>query len=58
MAVPATRIVQSQLYGVRTDDPITWLVTPLLLAGASVCVSTIPARWAARIDPVVALRSE
>ncbi len=58
VAVPATRIVQSQLYGVRTDDPITWLVTPLLLIGASVCVSTIPARWAARIDPVVALRSE
>jgi predicted permease len=57
-AVPAGRIVQSQLYGVKTDDPLTWLVTPLLLVGAAVWVSMVPARRAARIDPVVALRSE
>lgn len=57
-AVPATRIIQSQLYGVKAYDPITWLVTPLLLVGAAVWVSTVPARRAARIDPVVALRYE
>lgn len=57
-AVPASRIVQSQLYGVRTDDPLTWLITPILLVGAAVWVSAIPARRAARIDPVEALRSE
>ncbi|MFL6258129.1 MAG: ABC transporter permease [Thermoanaerobaculia bacterium] len=58
LAVPASRIVQSQLYGVKTDDPITWLVTPLILFAAAVWVSTVPARRAARIDPVVALRNE
>jgi len=57
-AVPASRIIQSQLYGVKTDDPITWLVTPLILFAGAVWVSTVPARRAARIDPVVALRCE
>lgn len=57
-AVPASRIVQSELYGVKVDDPVTWLLTPLVLVGTAVWVSTIPARRAARIDPVVALRSE
>jgi putative ABC transport system permease protein len=57
-AVPASRIVQSQLYSVKTYDPITWLVTPLILFAAAVWVSTVPARRAARIDPVVALRYE
>jgi putative ABC transport system permease protein len=57
-AVPASRIVQGQLYGVKTDDPLTWLVTPLVLIGAAVWVSTVPARRAARIDPVVALRAD
>jgi predicted permease len=57
-AVPASRIVQSQLYGVKADDPLTWLLAPLLLVGLAVWVSTVPARRAARIDPVAALRSE
>lgn len=55
-AAPTSRLVQSQLYGVKADDPITWLVTPLVLVGAAVWVSAVPARRAARIDPVVALR--
>jgi putative ABC transport system permease protein len=57
-AVPASRIVESQLYRVKTNDPITWLITPLILFAGAVWVSTVPARRAARIDPVVALRSE
>jgi len=57
-AAPASRIVQSQLFGVKADDSITWLVTSLVLIGAAVGISTIPARRAARIDPVVALRYE
>jgi putative ABC transport system permease protein len=58
VAAPSSRLVQSQLYGVKADDPITWLVAPLLLVGAAVWVSMVPARRAARIDPVVALRYE
>lgn len=57
-AVPSSRIIQSQLYGVKADDPLTWLLTPLVLVGMAVWVSTVPARRAARIDPVAALRSE
>lgn len=57
-AVPASRIIQSQLYGVEADDPLTWFLTPLVLIGVAVWVSMIPARRAARMDPVAALRSE
>ncbi|HKV11856.1 MAG TPA: ABC transporter permease [Thermoanaerobaculia bacterium] len=57
-AVPSIRIVESQLYGVETDDPVTWLGIPLILVCAAMLVSAVPARRAARIDPVAALRSE
>jgi putative ABC transport system permease protein len=57
-AAPASRIVQSQLFGVKADDPVTWLVAPLVLIGVAIWISTVPARRAARIDPVVALRFE
>jgi predicted permease len=57
-ALPASRIVQGLLYGVKTEDPLTWSVTPLILFLGAVLVSTVPARRAARINPVVALRCE
>jgi predicted permease len=58
IAVPARRIVASQLYGVGPADPVTWLGTTLILIGLALFVSTIPAYRAARVDPVVALRYE
>lgn len=57
-AVPAIRIVENQLYGVETDDPVTWLGIPLVLVCTAMLVSAVPARRAARIDPVAALRHE
>lgn len=57
-AVPASRIVAGQLYGVDVYDPGTWLLTALLLACTSLLVSMVPARRATRIDPMAALRYE
>ncbi len=53
-----TRLLASQLWGVSTTDPWTFAaVTVLLLAaGSAACVA--PARHAARVDPLVALRHE
>jgi predicted permease len=56
IGVPASRIVASQLYGVRVYDPATWLLTVLFLVSAALLVSAAPARRAAKIDPVRALR--
>jgi hypothetical protein len=53
-----TRLLESQLWGVSTTDPWTFAaVTALLLAaGSAACLA--PARHAAQVDPLVALRHE
>ena len=57
-ALGLTRILASQLYGVSPTDPLTFLLVPLTLLGLAVAASYLPARRAARVDPVVALRHE
>jgi putative ABC transport system permease protein len=53
-----TRLIASQLYGVKATDLVTFgLVTAILLAVAT-CATLIPALRATRIDPMVALREE
>jgi putative ABC transport system permease protein len=51
-----TRAASSLLYGVTPFDPVTFGGIPILLVAISSLASYIPARRAARIDPVVALR--
>ena len=58
LALAAGRLVGSLLYGVRPVDPISIAVTVTLLGTASLLAGYIPARRAARIDPMVALRYE
>jgi len=53
-----SRALASLLYGVTTTDPLTFGGTALLLAMVALLAIWIPARRAARIDPVEALRSE
>jgi predicted permease len=53
-----TRVLSGVLYGVKATDPLTFGGVALLLAGVAVLASYIPARRAASIEPMQALRSE
>lgn len=57
-ALGATRLLASQLYGVRATDPLTFVAVPLLLALVALAACWIPARRASRVDPMIALRME
>ena len=53
-----TRLMAGLLYGVGASDPATYLGVALLLLSIALTASWVPARRAARIDPMKALRSE
>jgi predicted lysophospholipase L1 biosynthesis ABC-type transport system permease subunit len=52
------RAVSGLLYGIKATDPPTLLAAALVLAGVAVLATYVPARRAARADPLVALKCE
>jgi len=57
-ALAVSRFATSLLYGVRPTDPLTFVGIALLLATAAAAACLVPARRAARVDPMEALRAE
>jgi ABC-type antimicrobial peptide transport system permease subunit len=57
-AAGLTQMMKSLLFGVSPMDPATFAAIPVVLVGCAVVASYLPARRAARVDPMEALRSE
>ncbi len=58
LAFMLTRTMESLLYGVTATDPLTFALVPVALALTGVLACLVPARRAAGVDPMEALRSE
>ena len=56
VALPLAPLLDSQLYGIRSFDPVTFVTVPLLLLIIAALAAIVPARKAMRIDPLAALR--
>jgi putative ABC transport system permease protein len=54
----ATRLLRSQLFGVTSADPLAYVAVTLLLGLVAFIACYVPARRAAGVDPVIALRQE
>jgi hypothetical protein len=54
----ATKLVESFLFGMRHNDPLALTLAGAILLGAALLAGYVPARKAARIDPMTALRHE
>lgn len=58
MALTATGLVKSQLYGVGAADALSFIIAALILASVAIIAGLLPARRAAAVHPAVALRYE
>jgi predicted permease len=57
-ALALSRVLTTFLYGITPQDPATHVVALILLVGIALAAAVVPARRAARINPVEALRAE
>jgi ABC-type antimicrobial peptide transport system permease subunit len=57
-ALALTRVMRNLLYQIEPNDPLTLLAVSLLLVATALLACWLPARRAARVDPMEALRCE
>ena len=57
-ALELTRFLRGQLFDIAAIDPASYAAVMLILLGVALLACWIPARRAAKVDPVIALRAE
>jgi putative ABC transport system permease protein len=58
VSLAATRLLRSQLFGIEPSDPMSYVGVALVLSAVAFAACYVPARRAASVDPIVALRQE
>jgi predicted permease len=58
LAAAGTRVLSNVLYGIAPTDPLSFGAVILVLTLAALLASYLPARWATRVDPIRALRTQ
>jgi ABC-type antimicrobial peptide transport system permease subunit len=58
LAVAVTRLLAGLLVGVTPTDAVSYALTIVVMACVAMCAAALPARRAARMDPLTALRHE
>jgi putative ABC transport system permease protein len=58
VALGVTRLISSYLYGVSSTDPLTFGAISMLVVAVAIAACYLPARWATKVDPLIALRHE
>jgi ABC-type antimicrobial peptide transport system permease subunit len=58
LAYAASRLIDSRLYGVPPQDPLTLVLATALLLSVALGATYLPARRASRLDPTTALRQQ
>jgi putative ABC transport system permease protein len=58
VALALGKVLRSYLFGIEPTDPVTFVVVALLFTGVALLACYLPARRAAAVDPMVALRNE
>jgi len=57
LAIVASRLLASLVFGIGTRDPVTFLLVPIVLGLVALAASVVPARRATRVEPTKALQS-
>jgi len=58
LGLAAVRLVSAKLFGVRAADPVSLMLAILPMVSVAAVASFLPARRAAGVDPMMALRHE